>query len=80
MSKNILKLAIKDAGGPRVVGATCNVSYQAVQKWTANGLPRTDFTGETAYAVQICELADASKYSPEELREASLALRKHQAA
>jgi len=46
----------------------CDVSYQAVRKWESKGrLPRTDWTGETAYAEKISK-ATNSKVSVEELR------------
>ena len=51
--------AIECAGGPIAAAAACQVSRQAVDKWLANGrLPRTEYTGETCYAVA---LADAAK-------------------
>jgi len=27
----------------------CGVTYQAVRKWEKNGIPRTEWTGETSY-------------------------------
>lgn len=43
------------------------VSYQAVKKWEAKGrLPRTEWTGETAYAAAI-ELITEGKVSRSEL-------------
>lgn len=49
--------AIIAAGGPAKVAAACGLkSYQAVRKWEANGLPRTEWTGETSYAGIIAKL------------------------
>lgn len=31
----------------------CKVSWQAVAKWLKNGLPRTEWTGETSYSKAI---------------------------
>ncbi|WP_051529180.1 hypothetical protein [Teredinibacter turnerae] len=50
---------ISRAGGPVEVGKACGVTYQAVQKWARNGLPRTDYTGETSYAIKIVEMVQA---------------------
>lgn len=41
-------------GGRRRIAKACAVSYQAVQKWEQAGrLPRSEFSGETAYAKTI---------------------------
>ena len=48
--------AIKTCGLSRVANA-CGVAPSTVHKWqTNNRLPRTDYTGETCYAVKIAEL------------------------
>lgn len=82
MNQITLKDAIELAGGPRTVGLRCLVSYQAVQKWGNSGLPRTEFTKETTYAEQICELALARGHplAPQMLLDLSVALRKSKAA
>lgn len=55
-----LKQAIEGAGGATTVAAACGVSPRAVYKWVASGcLPRTEYTGETDYAVRIAGLAAA---------------------
>jgi predicted lysophospholipase L1 biosynthesis ABC-type transport system permease subunit len=39
------------------IARACAVSPSAVHKWqTRNRLPRTEWTGETAYAARIAEL------------------------
>ena len=82
MNPVTIKQVIDQAGGPRTVGDRCKVSYQAVQKWSAIGLPRTEFTKETIYAQQICELAEARGHpiDPQTLLDLSIALRKSKAA
>ena len=44
-----LKAAI-DQIGLQPAGKLCNVSWQAVAKWLKEGLPRSEWTGETKYA------------------------------
>ncbi|MTI13804.1 YdaS family helix-turn-helix protein [Sansalvadorimonas verongulae] len=40
--------------GLQGVASVCGVTYQAVRKWKAKGrLPRTEWTGETNYALRI---------------------------
>ncbi|TNF09445.1 MAG: hypothetical protein EP323_00310 [Gammaproteobacteria bacterium] len=56
MNTAILKQAIKEAGGIKVVADANGKSYEAVRKWTVNGLPRTEWTGETQYAHVIASL------------------------
>lgn len=82
MDIQILKNAIKNAGGNRAVGERCGKSYQAVQKWAINGLPRTDFTGETRYADIICKMAAKNGFpvKPRDLLDATTAFRKKRAA
>lgn len=51
-----LKLAI-EAIGLQPLARRLGVSYQAVQKWQRAGrMPRTEWTGETAYSDKIEEL------------------------
>lgn len=69
-----LKQAIDDAGGVPTVAAACGVSPRAVYKWVASGcLPRTEYTGETDYAVRVAGLAAARgmKVDVSELRSSS---------
>ncbi|OLU23854.1 hypothetical protein BVH06_22010 [Pseudomonas sp. PA27(2017)] len=55
-----LKQAIDDAGGAAVAAAVCEVSPRAIYKWlAASSLPRTEYTGETDYAMRICAAASA---------------------
>lgn len=39
--------------GLRPLAEACGVSYQAVRKWEKNGMPRTEWTGETSYSETI---------------------------
>jgi hypothetical protein len=48
--------AINAAGGEVPVAEKCGVSRQAVRKWLARGLPRTEWTGETTHAKNIAKL------------------------
>lgn len=68
-----LSRAIELLGGPVAFTRKLNerlakpVSYQAVKKWEAKGrLPRTEWTGETAYAAAI-ELITGGKITRTEL-------------
>lgn len=47
----------------------CHVSYQAVQKWLKVGLPRTEWTGESAYAAAIEKLTDGQITQEQLLKE-----------
>lgn len=48
-----LQVAIDQVGLTQLAKA-CGVSHQAVRKWQRQGrLPRTEWTGETAYAAAI---------------------------
>jgi len=65
--QNTLKELLVMCGGSTKIGAACGVTKQAVMKWMkANKLPRTEYTGETKYAVVLSKLAaDVGKeYSP----------------
>lgn len=43
-----------DILGLQGVAQVCGVTYQAVRKWKAGGrMPRTEWTGETAYCAAI---------------------------
>ena len=39
-----------DEVGLQPAGRLCNVTWQAVAKWLKDGLPRSEWTGETNYA------------------------------
>lgn len=68
-SQNLLKQAIKAAGGIRAVADGCNVSYETARRWNKDGyLPWTDSTGKTAHAEKICEMA-GGKYKAKKLLE-----------
>ena len=48
--------AVKAVGGPVAAAKICGVRRQAVDKWIAKGsLPRTDYSGETSYALLLAE-------------------------
>lgn len=56
-----LKEAIAQAGGALKAAAVCGVSVRAVYKWLAAGaLPRTEYTGETAYVDLLSKEAAAN--------------------
>jgi hypothetical protein len=48
-----LAAAIADLGGMQSVADIFGIKWQAVQKWRISGLPRTEFTGETNYALEM---------------------------
>lgn len=79
---NLLKKAVADAGGTKTVAVACGLSYEAVRKWLANGLPRTEFSGETEYAETICRLAatHGHSYSASDLLRDTTRRRKRRAA
>lgn len=52
--------AVKEAGGQYAVAKACGVSQPTCYAWTRNGLPRTEWTGETDYSTHICRLANAN--------------------
>jgi len=56
-----LKQAIKQAGGIPVVAYCCStpkhtVTREDVERWLVDGLPDTDWEGETHYAVTIAAM------------------------
>lgn len=66
MNREILIDAISQVpGGMRRVAEETGRSYEAVRKWTKNGLPRTEWTGETSYCKTIGRLQ--KKYSASQL-------------
>tara|TARA_R100000951_G_scaffold115414_1_gene123430 strand:- start:2022 stop:2240 length:219 start_codon:yes stop_codon:yes gene_type:complete len=71
MNRETLIKAIELAGGKKAVAEACDLSYEAVRKWTKNGLPRTEWTGETDYSVVIAALQN--DYSRDDLLDRSRA-------
>ena len=49
----VISRAIQQAGGQAEVARACGVSQPGVFKWTKEGLPRTEWTGETNYSGEI---------------------------
>lgn len=62
-----LRVVIADAGGIAAVAKALNLSTRAIYKWYVNGLPRTEYTGETAYSTVISAMTH-HKWSPEAIR------------
>ncbi|WP_431495280.1 hypothetical protein [Pseudomonas brassicacearum] len=55
---NAVAFAFEAVGGIGAAARVCGRSYQALNKWRqAASLPRTDYTGETQYAVLLAEAA-----------------------
>ncbi|MGY3257010.1 hypothetical protein [Pseudomonas chlororaphis] len=53
-----IAFAFEAVGGIGAAAKVCNRSYQALSKWRlAASLPRTDYTGETRYAVLLATAA-----------------------
>ncbi|WP_349573087.1 hypothetical protein [Azotobacter salinestris] len=53
-----LRESIIKVGGVMKASAICGVSQRAIYKWlTAEALPRTEYTGETDYAVRLAAAA-----------------------
>ncbi|MBI6621945.1 hypothetical protein YA0783_27020 [Pseudomonas corrugata] len=51
---NAIAFAFEAVGGIGAAAKICNRSYQALHKWRqAACLPRTEYTGETKYAVLL---------------------------
>lgn len=65
-----LRKAIAVCGGPERSARICDISSRAVYKWLLSGrLPRTEYTGETQYAVKLAA-ASAGGFTAEQLLEA----------
>ncbi|WPN27692.1 hypothetical protein QMK54_17790 [Pseudomonas sp. P5_109] len=55
---NAVAFAFEAVGGIGAAAKVCDRSYQALNKWRqAASLPRTDYTGETRYAVLLATAA-----------------------
>ncbi|ASV37412.1 hypothetical protein CI807_14870 [Pseudomonas sp. NS1(2017)] len=55
---NAIAFAFEAVGGIGAAAKVCERSYQALNKWRLAGcLPRTDYTGETKYAVLLAKAA-----------------------
>lgn len=55
---NAIAFAFEAVGGIGAAAKVCDRSYQALNKWRlAASLPRTDYTGETKYAVLLATAA-----------------------
>jgi hypothetical protein len=55
---NAVAFAFDAAGGIGAAARACGRSYQALSKWrSASRLPRTDYTGETSYAIHLARAA-----------------------
>lgn len=55
---NAIAFAFEAVGGIGAAAKVCGRSYQALSKWRkAACLPRTDYTGETKYALLLAEAA-----------------------
>jgi hypothetical protein len=59
---SILEEAVKGAGGAQAVATACGLTYQAINKWIKFGMPRTEYTGETQYALTISRM-NGGRYS-----------------
>jgi DNA-binding transcriptional regulator YdaS (Cro superfamily) len=59
--KDSLLRAKQILGSYEAIGRVCGVSGKAVMKWVAAGrLPRTEYTGETAYSRRISEATNGA--------------------
>lgn len=55
---NAIAFAFEAVGGIGAAARICDRSYQALNKWRqASSLPRTDYTGETCYALLLSAAA-----------------------
>ncbi|NHN79609.1 helix-turn-helix domain-containing protein [Azotobacter chroococcum] len=53
-----LSKAVESVGGPILAAKACGISRQAIDRWLTKGmLPRTEYTGETTYAVRLAAAA-----------------------
>ena len=49
---NYISLAIEKAG-LQPLAKKCGVSYQAIRRWEKQGLPRSEWSGDSNYAAKI---------------------------
>ena len=67
--------AVEAAGGTIIVAKALNRTPEAVRKWR-DGLPRTEWTGETNYLLQIetlqTDLLGKVKYTADEIKAAQI--------
>lgn len=64
-----LRDAIQEIGGPEKAARICEVSSRAIYKWLETGhLPRTEYTGETDYAVRLAG-AQGANFTAKQLRD-----------
>lgn len=71
---NAIAFAFEAVGGIGAAAKVCERSYQALNKWRlAASLPRTDYTGETRYAMLLAVAArqKGNPFDPAWLLEAS---------
>lgn len=55
---NAIAFAFEAVGGISAAAKVCSRSYQALNKWRlAACLPRTDYTGESCYAMLLADAA-----------------------
>lgn len=64
---NLIKEAVRLAGGTGKAAQACGVSPRAVNKWIKSGrLPRTEYSGETNHAQRLSQ-ASGGRFSAEGL-------------
>lgn len=55
MKLSKIEQATRLVGGPNEAAALCGVSRTAFNRWRVRGwFPRSEFTGETQYAINLC--------------------------
>ena len=52
----LVEPAISAAGGASAVALALNLKSQTIYKWLSAGMPRTEWTGETAYLQHLEQL------------------------
>lgn len=58
---NLIKEAVRLAGGTGKAARACGVSPRAINKWISGGrLPRTEYSGETRHAERLAEASGGS--------------------
>lgn len=76
----LLRMAMKEAGGQAAVARSVDRAPSAVFKWLHKGLPRTEWTGESDYARHICRLANANVNRSRDWQVADLLARRGEAS